>query len=170
LFALSAGRRVRLHKADDTARLSAILQDAGKGRVAAVGPHIMAFEVPGQTGPNVLEIEPLERRGDSKGRREAGLFAAASGPHLFVMTMRIRSLLRGPSIEHIKAGLGLTPKQAEAVWSLVNGESIEKQAQDRGLSIDGVRWHFKNIYQRTGCSTQAELVRLVISLFGSARP
>ena len=53
--------------------------------------------------------------------------------------------------------------------SLVNGDSIEKQAQDRGLSIDGVRWHFKNIYQRTGCSSQAELVRLVVSLFNPAK-
>ena len=79
--------------------------------------------------------------------------------------MRVRGLLGVPSTEHIRVGLGLTPKQAEAVWSLVNGESIEKQAQDRGLSVDGVRWHFKNIYQRTGCSSQAELVRLVVSLF-----
>ena len=70
----------------------------------------------------------------------------------------------------IRAGLGLTPKQADVVWALVNGDGIEKQARERGLSIDGVRWHFKNIYQRTGCATQAELVRLVASLFDPAPP
>ena len=128
----------------------------------------MSFEVPARTGPNILEIEPLERRqAPSAGLdRGADLFGARAKQDAFVMTMRVRSLMRGPSVDHIRVGFGLTPKQAEAVWSLVNGDSIEKQARDRGLSIDGVRWHFKNIYQRTGCSSQAELVRLVVSLFG----
>jgi DNA-binding CsgD family transcriptional regulator len=169
VFALSAGRKLRLHKPDDTARLSGILQDVTKGRHTAPWPHIMAFAVAGQTGPNILEIEPLDRGSDLKARAEPRLFEAVTGQMLYVMTMRVRGQLRGPTVDHIRIGLGLTPKQAEAVWSLVNGEGIEKQAQDRGLSVDGVRWHFKNIYQRTGCSTQAELVRLVISLFGPAR-
>lgn len=169
LCALPASRKLRLYKPDDTARLSAILVEAVKGRRTAAWPHVMAFEVPGRNGPNVLEVEPLEHPGAGRPQPSRGLFDGTTGAMLFVMTMRVRCLLRGPSVEHIRSGLGLTPKQAEAVWSLVNGENIEKQAHDRGLSVDGVRWHFKNIYQRTGCSTQAELVRLVISLFGPAR-
>jgi DNA-binding CsgD family transcriptional regulator len=168
LCSLSTGRKLRLHRADDTARLAAVLSEASKGRRSLSWPHIMAFEVPGQIGPNVLAVEALERLRDHKDTQEVSLFGGAPLAPLYLVTMRIRSLLRGPSAEQIRVGLGLTPKQADAVWSLVHGESIEKQAQDRGLSVDGVRWHFKNIYQRTGCSTQAELVRLVISLFGPA--
>ena len=166
---LIVGRKARLHKPEDTARISAVLVEGAKGRRTLPWPHVMSFEAPSRNGPNILTIEALEGQRTNESYSELRLFEG-SGPPNFVLTMRVRNLLRAPAIEQIRVGLGLTPKQAEAVWSLINGENIEKQAMDRGLSVDGVRWHFKNIYQRTGCATQAELVRLVASLFDPAPP
>lgn len=168
LCGLSASRRLRLHRPDDTAQLTAVIQEAAKGRRTLPWPHVMAIQLPGQAGPNVLELEPMDVGGEGAPTLP-GILATAGQPPAFIVTLRARSMLRGPSVEQIRVGLGLTPKQAHAVWSLVNGEGIERQAIERGLSVDGVRWHFKNIYQRTGCSNQAELVRLVMSVFSPER-
>jgi DNA-binding CsgD family transcriptional regulator len=163
---LSSGRRLRLHRSEDTARLMSIVQDATGNGPSLSWPQYIAFDVPRESGPNVLGIEPLGVLGAKSATNAVTPFMGQAARPYFAVTLRVRSRMRGPSVEDIRIGLGLTPKQAEAVWSLVHGESIDKQAQDRGLSVDGVRWHFKNIYQRTGCSNQAELVRLVVSLFG----
>lgn len=162
---LTQGQRLRLQKSDDMSRLTAILADAAAGRRSMPWPQYLAFEVVGQTGPNIIEFDALNYHGDDDAAGVVSLVRPGTTRH-FSLTMRVRSLMRGPTAENIRVGLGLTPKQAEAVWSLIHGESIDRQAQDKGLSVDGVRWHFKNIYQRTGCSSQAELVRLVVSLFG----
>lgn len=164
---MGSGRRFRLPRTDDQAWLTALLLDPIPGR-AVTWPQFMSVDIPNESGPNILEIDALPPDNATDARETTKPFGVGDIRTYYVATLRLRSRMGSPSVDHIRTGLGLTPKQAEAVWSLINGETIDKQAHDRGLSVDGVRWHFKNIYQRTGCSSQAELVRLVVSLFGRA--
>jgi len=58
--------------------------------------------------------------------------------------------------------LNLTPSEARVVHGLVVGGSVEGAASMAGVSISTARTYLKNVFQKTGVSRQAELVRLAM--------
>ncbi len=57
---------------------------------------------------------------------------------------------------------GLTPAEAEVTRLLATGQSTEEIAARRRVRQGTVRAQLKQIFAKTGCRTQAELVRLVL--------
>lgn len=132
---------------------------------AAPSRRLMTFSAPGEIGPNLLEILPLHHAELST---IGSIFRdRIKEPHALV-TVRRRGGLSAPSIEDIRTVLGLSQKEAEVTLALVEGQSVEDYANSRDVAIDTIRWHLKNIYRQTDCNSQADLVRLVLSLVGRA--
>lgn len=55
----------------------------------------------------------------------------------------------------------LSSAEASIVLALVNGLSLDQIAQGRGTSTDTVRTQLKNVYLKSGCHRQADIIRHV---------
>jgi DNA-binding CsgD family transcriptional regulator len=133
---------------------------------SAVRPRqLMTFQVAGSPGLNLLEIIPLA--GASSAKVDCIFRDRQKEPHALV-TVRRRNALTSPAIGDIRTVFQLSQKEAEVTLALVEGVSLEDYASSKDITVDTVRWHLKNIYRRTECKNQADLVRLVLSLVGRA--
>jgi DNA-binding CsgD family transcriptional regulator len=71
--------------------------------------------------------------------------------------------LQKPSTAALQRSLGLSAAEAELSALLAQGLSLEDAATRRGLSIHTVRSQLKVIFGKTGASSQAQLVRMVLT-------
>lgn len=63
----------------------------------------------------------------------------------------------------LRAVYGLTDTEAQVADALAHGTSVHQIARERQVSPDAVRFHLKNLYQKTGTHRQAELVQLILN-------
>jgi len=63
---------------------------------------------------------------------------------------------------------GLTPAEGRVADMLLQGTEIPEAAARLGITLETCRLHVKRILAKTGASRQAELVRLMVSLPGTA--
>lgn len=63
----------------------------------------------------------------------------------------------------LSALLGLTPAEARLVHALASGVSLDEAAETCGIRIGTARSYLKQVFQKTGTSRQAELVKLVMT-------
>jgi Bacterial regulatory proteins, luxR family len=117
------------------------------------------------TNKSVLEIEPLQSL--SSGICDHLPFAAQTQKRCFLLSLRSQTTIRLPKADEVQSALGLSELEALAITNLIQGQSIEAQAAARNVKADAIRWHFRNIYQKLGCSNQVELTCLVMSLVGA---
>lgn len=61
----------------------------------------------------------------------------------------------------------LTLAEANLALALFEGLSLQAYADQNGKRISTVRWHLRNALAKTGCSSQRDFVRLLISLIES---
>jgi len=71
--------------------------------------------------------------------------------------------LQQPSTAALQRSLGLSAAEAELSALLAQGLSLADAATRRGLSIHTVRSQLKVIFGKTGASSQAQLVRMVLT-------
>ena len=64
---------------------------------------------------------------------------------------------------------GFTPAEARIAAALAAGKTVNEIAAIRGLTRETVRWYVKSVLSKASVSTQAQLVRLVLSAGGPAR-
>lgn len=62
----------------------------------------------------------------------------------------------------LTAAFGLTPRGAELVAALANGEDLGDYAEQKRLSIHTARFHLKAVFAQMGVHSQAQLVRLAV--------
>jgi DNA-binding CsgD family transcriptional regulator len=67
---------------------------------------------------------------------------------------------RGTAFERL---YGLTPTQADLLTALLDGERLAAYAERRGVKLDTVRFHLKQIFEKTGATRQADLVRQILA-------
>ena len=72
-----------------------------------------------------------------------------------------------PDAEALQLTLGLTPREAQLLPSLVAGQSLSEMSERLSIKIDTARKRLKAIFPKTDTHRQAELVRLAIQC-GSA--
>ncbi len=60
--------------------------------------------------------------------------------------------------KHIEADTTLTPREKEVLSKLVDGHSIKAIADSLSISIETVRFHFRNIYKKLHVHSQSEAV------------
>lgn len=60
--------------------------------------------------------------------------------------------------------LGFTPAEARLAQALVSGQTIKEFACAHAVSPETARSHLKNLFRKTGCRRQVELVQLIRTL------
>jgi DNA-binding NarL/FixJ family response regulator len=70
--------------------------------------------------------------------------------------------LQSISTDELAAALRILPSEARVVKGLVDGNSVESASAAAGVSVSTARTYLKSIYQKTGVTRQAELVRLAL--------
>ena len=56
--------------------------------------------------------------------------------------------------------IALTPKETLVIKHLVNGKTYKEAAAELGITVSGVRFHIKNIYQKLHINSRSELMHL----------
>ena len=67
------------------------------------------------------------------------------------------------SPEQVAQSLRLTSAESRVAVALAEGMTTRKIAQETGRKLESVRWHVQRALEKTYCSRQADLVRLVLS-------
>jgi DNA-binding CsgD family transcriptional regulator len=72
---------------------------------------------------------------------------------------------RGEAIEpeNLEGLYDLTPAQARLLVALVEGRRLADYAEEAGVSINTVKSHMKQIFEKTGENRQTDLVRRVLA-------
>jgi DNA-binding CsgD family transcriptional regulator len=74
-----------------------------------------------------------------------------------------------PAVEMLREALGLPKGAAELALALAGDDDLKSFAGRQGVTIHTARFHLRTALARTGCRTQAELVRLVVGLLRDVR-
>ncbi|OVZ60382.1 hypothetical protein CDO44_09840 [Pigmentiphaga sp. NML080357] len=64
----------------------------------------------------------------------------------------------------LSKALGITPTEARLAQALAAGTTVKGFAAAQGISLTTVRSHLKNLFRKTGCRRQVELVQLIRAL------
>jgi DNA-binding CsgD family transcriptional regulator len=122
--------------------------------------------------------------GASRGESAGGVFALPAGPErvvvlvaplkaendlfrfhrpaaiLFVSGGQRQSRLKDADIER---ALGLTPAEARVVCGLLEGLSLDEYARTARVSVATVRTQLKQVFAKTGATSQSALMRLILA-------
>lgn len=125
------------------------LQDAG-------GEVLSAFAVPRRAGlrPLTCLLAPVGASADGvdiADRPQAMLFIGDPDKPMEIDQRRLRQLY------------GLSRAEARVVALLAQGYKLDATAENLGLVYETVRKHLKQVFDKTGCDRQAELVRLLVT-------
>ena len=66
--------------------------------------------------------------------------------------------------KHLKQNYNLTKRELELCELFVNGMNLEQLAQHMGLTRSSIRTYLRNIFAKTPCNSQVELMQLLMSL------
>ena len=76
---------------------------------------------------------------------------------------------RGPSLDILRQGFGLTPCEARVAAALVKGLSLNEIAVEHGVGVGTVRGQLKSVFIKTSTRRQGELVAMLARLVGFSR-
>lgn len=146
LWTASAPHRAGLH---DAIRRACVLPDAALGSwgngIAMSGPG-------GQIA--AAYVLPL---GQSERRR-------ALGPGRAAVFITNRAGARPPSVEILCALSGLTAGEARVALLIADGKGPDEAAAELGISVNTLRKHLANTYEKTGYNSQTALAAFVNKL------
>jgi DNA-binding CsgD family transcriptional regulator len=90
--------------------------------------------------------------------------ASAQHPALAVL-LTDPDTVRRPPEPLLRGFFGLTPTEARVAASLTAGHPVATLSTQLGVSEASIRWHLKGIFAKTGVSSQAQVVRLMLTTF-----
>lgn len=124
-------------------------------RLAVGGQLDDCVAVPRPSGrrPYVVVVAPLTSR--------VGLDLAEGAAAALFITDPEQALQ--PSERRLRQLFGFTPAEARVAAALAGGLAPDGVAEAFRISINTVRWHVKRLQAKTGASTQAQLVRLLLA-------
>ncbi|HEV7266926.1 MAG TPA: PAS domain-containing protein [Falsiroseomonas sp.] len=87
-------------------------------------------------------------------------------PRSAAVLLRARAPRRGacPTLEVVRASLGLTEAEARLALALAKGETIAEHAAVKGISEQTARTHLRNLRDRIGARRQIDVARAVLRL------
>jgi DNA-binding CsgD family transcriptional regulator len=152
---LEQGAVVAAHPAD-AARLARALRDALElraGQSAVASPRAIALR--GAGGRRWLRVHaiPLSAESDDPFCRRRPAVA-------LVLASHTKAVL---SVDELGRLYGLTPAESRLVQSLLSGANLRQASERTGVKYETARWYLKNIFQKTGVTRQAELVRRILA-------
>jgi DNA-binding CsgD family transcriptional regulator len=132
--------------------LRATLTDAG--RVAHFSEHL---QVPRSSGAGgyLLQLSRLP---------ESSRFGPLPAQARVIVFISDTEQPRAPDAHMLRRLYELSPAEARAATALADGARLAIAAAKLGLSVNTVKTQLKQIYAKTGCSSRADLARLMLSL------
>jgi DNA-binding CsgD family transcriptional regulator len=151
--------RLRAASSDDDADLRASV------RTIATGVQSQGADPQGADRGGVLS---MRRR---SGRRAYGVLIAAvhPPPGLFglgeprAVAFIAEGRKRQPAPEQLAVAFGLTPAESRLLRVLLQGHGLTEAAARLGKSVNTAKTHVRGLFDKLGCSGQADLVRTVMS-------
>ncbi|MEW5688351.1 MAG: helix-turn-helix transcriptional regulator [Pseudomonadota bacterium] len=142
----------------DAARQFELLVGRAANRGAGRRGGTMALEPPSGGPAMILRTAPLPL--------DLGPVYRAAAPVLVSVT-DLEIDVPPPSAE-LSDLFGLTPAEVRLAAAMFEGQTLAEAAEDFGLSINTVRYQLARIFDKTGVSRQAELVKLMMRLASTA--
>lgn len=155
-LAVMNGRLTALH-AEAARRMEALFADAAyRGGPRSGG----AMSVPSPTGglPLALRTSPLPLD-------EGPIFRAAA-PVLVAVT-DLEAQVRAPE-EELKLLFGLSTAEARLAAAVFEGLTLPEAAERFQVSVNTTRFQLSRVFDKTGVTRQADLVKLMMRLAGAA--
>lgn len=84
-----------------------------------------------------------------------------NGQQAAVLFLREPDARDALELEQMQQLYGLTPAESLLAASLVNGLTVEQAANAKGISYETARTQLKNLFRKTGCLRQTELVKIL---------
>jgi DNA-binding CsgD family transcriptional regulator/PAS domain-containing protein len=109
--------------------------------------------------PLRLSIAPLRPKDPAADIPWLGLRAPVA-----IVTIEDAESARRDMVQTLRSRFGLTAAEAALAAEIVKGDGRAAAAQRRGISIATARSQLSSIFEKTGTSRQAELVRLLLDL------
>jgi DNA-binding CsgD family transcriptional regulator/PAS domain-containing protein len=155
---LDAGSPIRSDRGDlraimpeTTSALKAAIAK-GAGTEGEIGSAGIGIPTPGADGgPALIHVLPLAS-GDFRARIAPGASAA-----LFITPARDGS---GAPTPALAALFDLSPAETRTLERVIAGDTPAEAAAALGIALPTIRTHLAHIFEKTGTSRQAELVRL----------
>jgi DNA-binding CsgD family transcriptional regulator len=117
------------------------------------GGGVMALPRPSGALPFLLRVMPWPRGSDDPHRRPSA-----------VVLLRDPERTAAIGAAELADLLGLTAREAALARRLARGGSLQDCAAALGISRNTARVHLRNIFEKTGISSQRELLRLMFSV------
>lgn len=141
-------------RARDTQKLAAAIANARRPDVLGGAGAPTSIRLPRPSGGRDLEVMvcPIDRRSTtwSDDRAAAFLVVGDGAADLTGVALRMQDLY------------GLSAAEAALAVALANGATVKSWAEERGVSVETVRWQLKQVFSKTGTSRQPELIRLML--------
>jgi DNA-binding CsgD family transcriptional regulator len=67
-------------------------------------------------------------------------------------------------LRYLESAYAITPAEAELIYALANGATLNEAAEKRAVTKETARWQLKHIMQKTATHSQTELTRLMLAL------
>lgn len=87
-----------------------------------------------------------------------------SGGMLLLLINTAHAALEGPDLTILRALFDLTPAEAGLAAKLATGADLKTAASSRSIRFSTARSYLENIFLKTGCRRQTELVALLVGL------
>jgi DNA-binding CsgD family transcriptional regulator len=158
-ISVSQNGMLRFENAQAGKWLAAAIKGFLNEREDVGSPALLSCEQP-DGNPAALFVRPLlSGRGAKQlgSGHEGSWFLVSVRPSL--TSLKINAL-------RIASTLRLTRAEAGLAAALVEGLSLHDYAEREDLKITTVRWHLRNIFERTGARNQQEVISMIVSLFG----
>jgi hypothetical protein len=150
-----SGRLIAADRATAT-RLAALAAEVMRGGAGGL------LRVPRPSGrpPYVVLVSRLPSGDDLFGQSRGGVLFAIHDP----------TLRKIPTGERIAQLLHIPLGAAKVVQAILEGVELKDYADRAGISMNTVRFHLKNAFAGTNTHSQAELVRVALSVLGALEP
>jgi DNA-binding CsgD family transcriptional regulator len=147
------GNRLTAHDSEIDGLLQDAFMAAGRGD-GAIGAKAVSLPLTARDGENyVAHVLPLT----SGARRRAGTAYTAAA-----VLFAYKAALKSPSaLEAIARRYRLTPSELRVLLAIVEAGGAPEVAELLGVSVSTVKSHLASLFNKTGASRQADLVKLV---------
>ncbi|WP_394763225.1 helix-turn-helix transcriptional regulator [Phenylobacterium sp.] len=145
--------RLMARNSDSARRLESLVAEATSSDAAPTG-GAMKLPLPGQRFPLAIRVAPIPRA-------QIPLFGYV--PTALVCLTDLETEVRSPESE-LRALFGLTYAEAKVATAIFQGLTMREAAALLGVALNTVRFQLARVYEKTGATRQAELVKLMMRL------
>ncbi len=145
-------KRLRVPGSDAGAQLCAAVSAGAGGRLEGAGATIL-FDAASGTLGLLVHVMPLAKP-HARSREQAVAAIFLKNPASY----------RPPPIEAFVQRFALIPSETRVLLAIMDGKSPRAIATAQGIGMPTVRTHLHRLYDKTGTSGQADIVRLMAGL------